>query len=104
LTVSLPTYTFVNTPYNVPASSYTASVSSVLLYGKKAAKPVIFDSPFPLRRRDIVEDISELPAFYDPCSWVLYSSKIGTLGYSAKYNYAPIQHVNVLTSTNYRDL
>lgn len=102
---SLNKYTFVNTPYNIAASAYTATLSAIVLYAKKEERPFIFDSPFPYRRRiGVTMDNNVLPVFYDPCSWILYTSKFATLGYSTNFNYSPIYHQDVLRSSNYLDL
>lgn len=101
---SLQKYTFVNTPYNITSSSMTASITGVTVYGKKDERPIIYDTPFPLKRGNINNDATEYPVFYDPCSWTLFSSKIGYIGYASQYTYSPVRHDQVVRSTNYNDL
>lgn len=102
---ALQNYTFVNSPYVIPSSTYTASLTSIVIYAKKTERPVNYDTPFPFRRRNyFLDDKTYLPIFYDPCSWIFYTKKYGTLGYYATVNNNPITHEQVLMSNNYFDL
>jgi len=103
INATLQGYSFVNTPLQYGASSVTASISAITIYGLKDERPVIPDTPFPRRRRGI-QDKNDFPIYYDPCSWTFYSLKNAILGFSTDYQYSPIRHEQVLMSSNYLDL